>query len=209
MEDQWLHWAKRLQAIGSTGLYFTGHEYDRERYEEVAQIANAMLAQLGNVPINRIESLVPQFARGYATPQIDVRGAVFDGERVLLVQERSDELWTLPGGFADVGLSAAENVVKEIAEEASVHTTARRLYCIRHKAKHPYRPDTRDFYKLHFICDAVDAQAVSPAPGPETLAAGFFDVGNLPALSEGRVITADIEEALRHHLDPTRAVVFD
>jgi hypothetical protein len=75
MEDKWLAWAKRLQAISSSGLHFGESDFDKERYGEIAAIANDMLAMIGKVPIERIESLVPDFAEGYATPKIDVRGA--------------------------------------------------------------------------------------------------------------------------------------
>ena len=117
MESQWLTYAKRLQATASTGPYFSKNAFDKERYQEIAEIANEMLAKLGNVPVERIASLVSDFAQGYMTPKVDVRGAVIEGRKILLVQEKSDGCWTLPGGFADVGRSAAENVVKEIREE--------------------------------------------------------------------------------------------
>ena len=207
MEDQWLQWAKRLQAIASTGLHFGDADFDKERYAEVAAIAQQMLASLGEVPLRRIQALVPDFAQGYATPKVDVRGAVFDGERILLVRERTDGLWTLPGGYADVGLSAAENVVKEIHEEAGLSVRARQLYAVRHKAKHGYRPDTRDFYKFFFICEQIDA--VPPQPGMETLDAAFFSEGELPALSTGRIIAEDIAAAFQHRNDPRRLTVFD
>jgi len=194
MEDKWLAWAKQLQAISSTGLHFTQDAYDRDRYEKVAEIANAMLAAIGSVPIQRIESLVSDFAKGYATPRVDVRGAVVRGDKVLLVQEATDRLWTLPGGYADVGVSPAENVVKEIFEEASINVTARSLYSIRHKAKHDYDQDVRDFYKLFFLCEQVDDE--SPAPGLETIGVGFFGLEELPPLSTGRVIYSDIEAAV-------------
>lgn len=207
MEDLWLGWAKRLQAIASTGLHFGAHDYDKERYAEVGEIAQQMLAALGQVPINRIQELVPDFAQGYATPKIDVRGAVFEGEQILLVRERTDGLWTLPGGYADVGLSAAENVVKEISEEANLQVKARQLYAVRHKAKHAYTPDTRDFYKFFFLCERLDEAL--PAAGSECLDAGFFARGQLPALSLGRVINADIDAAFLHRQDPRRFTAFD
>jgi len=207
VEDQWLQWAKRLQAIASTGLHFGSGDFDKERYTEVGEIAHLMLSALGEVPLQRIQALVPDFAQGYATPKVDVRGAVFDGERILLVQERTDGLWTLPGGYADVGLSAAENIVKEIAEEAGLEVRARQLYAVRHKAKHGYRPDTRDFYKFFFICEQV--RCTPPAPGLETLAAGFFGIDEIPALSTGRVIAEDIAAAFRHRNDPRRMTLFD
>ena len=128
MENTWLAQAKRLQALASTGLHFCTDDFERERLEEIAEIAHSMLAQLGNVPLERISGLVPDFAQRYSTPMIDVRGAVIDGERILLVREGTDGCWALPGGYADIGLSAAENIVKEIREEAGLTVTAVRYH---------------------------------------------------------------------------------
>ena len=87
MEQIWLTWAKQLQAIASTGVH-TDDPYDRERYTEVVRIAQQMLSALGSVTIEKIEGLVTDFAKGYATPRIDVRGAVIQNDQILLVQEK-------------------------------------------------------------------------------------------------------------------------
>jgi ADP-ribose pyrophosphatase YjhB (NUDIX family) len=195
MENQWLTWAKRLQSIAATGRHFAEDNYDQERYLDIEQIAIAMMAALGNTPIHRIEGLVHDPDDGYATPRIDVRGAVIDGDRILLVKERCDGLWTLPGGYADAGISAGDNVVKEIHEEASIRTEARLLYGLRHKARHDYAPDVRDFYKFFFLCEATGDDV--PQPGPETSEVGYFSLDKLPPLSTGRVIASDIEAAFR------------
>ena len=207
MEPIWLTHAKRLQAIASTGLHFSRDEFDRERYAEIAGIAEAMLADIGRVPIERIAGLVSDFAQGYATPKVDVRGAVVEDNAILLVRERSDARWTLPGGFADIGRSAAENVEKEILEEAGIAVSATRLYGLRHKAKRPYEPDARDFYKLFFLC-ARKGDAL-PAAGLETSDARFFPRGALPPLSRGRVIEQDIDAAFRHAEDASLMAAFD
>ncbi len=207
MESEWLTHAKRLQAIASTGLHFARDPYDIERYDEIARIANAMLAQLGSVPIDRIANLVSDFAQGYATPKVDVRAAVIEEGQVLLVRERSDGFWTLPGGFADVGASAADNVVKEVQEEAGISVAARRLYAVRHKAKQPYEPDARDFYKMFFLCDRLDF--VEPKPGLETIDVGFFLPNALPPLSLGRVLETDIASAFRFHATADHPTMFD
>lgn len=86
-------------------MRYSKDDFDKERYGEIASIADQMLAALGKVPVQRIQDLVSDFAQGNATPKIDVRGAVFEDDKVLLVKEASDGLWTLPGGFADVGIS--------------------------------------------------------------------------------------------------------
>ena len=207
MEDKWLAWAKRLQALASTGLHYGEGEFDRERYAEIEGIANQMLATLGNVPVRRIQELVSEFAQGYATPKIDVRGAVFENDKVLLVKEASDGLWTLPGGFADVGISPGENVVKEIWEEATIKVSANAVYGIRHKARHEYDPDVRDFYKLFFLCDKRCSG--SARPGPEVTDVGYFGIGELPPLSTGRVIEKDILAAFNFKNNPSALAMFD
>ena len=207
MEPQWLTYGKRLQSIASTGLHFTRDRFDRERYEEIAAIANEMLSALGNVPIERISDLIPDFARGYATPKVDVRGALVEQDAILLVREQCDGLWTLPGGFADVGLSPAQNVEKEIREEAGLRVSARRLFGVRHKARSDYTPDVRDFYKMFFLCDRADSAA--PQPGLETLEARFFEADALPPLSRGRTIEADIYAAFAYAADTTKSAFFD
>jgi ADP-ribose pyrophosphatase YjhB (NUDIX family) len=207
MEPRWLSHAKRLQAIATTGLHYTRDPFDRERFDEVAAIAHEMLAMLGDVPIERIEDLVSDFSRGYATPRVDVRGAIIEDDEILLVRERSDGLWTMPGGFADVGRSAARNIEKEVLEEAGIRVTARRLYGVRHKAGHPYPADVRDFYKLFFLCDRIDDGA--PASGSEISDVGFFRRDHLPPLSRGRVLDIDIAAAFAYSADADRPAFFD
>lgn len=207
MENLWLRWAKRLQGIASTGLHYSQDDFDKERYAEVASIANEMLALLGDVPVERIRNLVSDFADGYATPKVDVRGAVIENEQVLLVREVSDGLWTLPGGFADVGISPGENIVKEIWEEATLKVSASAVYGIRHKARHQYDPDARDFYKIFFICESCDDSA--PCPGPEVTEVGFFDLDDLPPLSTSRVLEKDIAAAFKFKDDPQKLSLFD
>ena len=202
--QQWLDWAKRLHALAGSGLHFGASDFDKERYAEISDISREMLAALGSSTPERIADLFPQHGKGYSTPQIDVRGAVFDADaQILLVRERSDGLWTLPGGYADVGLSAAENVVKEIAEEANLTTRVARLYALKHKVKHPYDADSRDFYKLFFLCEMTPGPQL-PAPGAETDGAAFFPRRALPEQSTGRIIGVDIEHAYAALEDPAR-----
>ncbi len=208
MEELWLNWAKRLQAISSTGQFFGESDFDKERYDEVFEIANAMLAKLGDVPLQQIADLIPDAGEGYTTPKIDVRGAIFsDANRILLVQEKSDGLWTLPGGYADVGIAAAANIEKEVLEEANIAVRATRLFGVFHKARHEYDQDVRDFYKLFFICERFNDS--DPVPGVETQAVGYFELSNLPPLSKGRVIEKHIRLAYDHFNDPNLSTAFD
>jgi ADP-ribose pyrophosphatase YjhB (NUDIX family) len=206
MEDQWLAWAKRLSALSDTGLHYCRDKFDRERYEEVAEISTSMMAMLGDIPIGRV-NLALGAGEGHVTPKIDVRAAIIDDGRILLVKEKMDGRWTMPGGYAEIGLSAAENTVKEVWEEAGVTVEAKRLYAVRHKAKHAYPADVLDFYKLFFLCERLDTKPLDP--GHEVFDAAYFSPDELPPLSEPRVIARDIFDAFEFHADPRRPALID
>lgn len=210
LESVWLDRAKRLLALAQTGQHFTRDPYDSERYEEIAGLARAMLADLGRVPLNRIADLMPPHAAGYASPGIDVRAAVIrPDEGILLVREKTDDKWALPGGFADIGFSPAENVEKEVLEETGLRVEARHLYALRHKARHPYPADVRDFYKLFFLCRETGPAKQAPCAGYETSEARFFAPTELPELSLGRVLPQDIRAALDAYGADTPGTLFD
>ena len=118
MGDRRLDAARRLHALARTGLHFCAGEYDRERYEQIERIAAELLAD-GEPACARVLELWSR-EEGYVTPKIDVRGAVFRGGAVLLVRERSDGLWTLPGGWADVGETPSQAVTREIEQESGI-----------------------------------------------------------------------------------------
>jgi ADP-ribose pyrophosphatase YjhB (NUDIX family) len=190
MENRWLTWAKQLQSLADNGLHFGESEFDRERYSQVADIATAMLSSLTDKPISTIVNLLNDGEVGYRTPKIDVRAAIIRDDKILLVKENNDGLWTMPGGYADVGLSPSENIVKEVQEEAGIDVTASCLYCVHHKAKHEYDPDIRDFYKFYFLCE--ENGNLEPKPRSEVSDAAFFSQESLPPLSTGRVIVKNI-----------------
>jgi ADP-ribose pyrophosphatase YjhB (NUDIX family) len=206
MENEWLSFAKRLQAIASVGRTYTENPYDVDRFREIDVIAQKMFAKLFSAPVDRVGELAPDGKR-YPTPSVDVRGAVIENGQILLVQEKSNGRWTLPGGFAEIGLSPAENVVKEIFEEASIDVVAQRLFSVRHKAKGPFDPDVRDFYKIYFLCERTGSN--SPRPGLETMGAEFFSPDALPELCRDRTVEEDIERAFSFHRDPARHTLFD
>ncbi len=206
-EDAWLARAKRLLALAETGQHFTKDPFDRERYDEIAVMARKMLADLGHVPLSRIHGLITEHVAGYATPSIDIRGAVIRDGQILLVRERSDGRWAMPGGFADIGSSVAENIEREVWEEAGLRVRTDRLFALRHKAKHPYPPSSKDFYKIFLLCSQTDGS--DPEAGLETDDVGFFAPDALPELSLNRVIEADINEAFRAHAESTRPTIFD
>lgn len=208
MESSWLAMAKRLQALAATGQSFTRCQYDLERYQEIEAIALQMLADLGSMPLERIQGLFADGDPGYVTPKVEVRGAVIRDGKILLVQEKEDGHWAMPGGYADVGISAAGNVEKEVLEEAGLLVKAKQLFALRHKAKGNYPADSRDFYKLHFLCECLDPFA-EPKTGTETVNVAFFSPDALPPLSLGKNLPEDIYAAMEFALNGQGIPWFD
>ena len=205
-EPQWLRIARELRAIAQTGLTFTTDRFDRQRYERVRELAASMLAQGSGEQFEVIIEILRE-GWGYATPKVDVRGAAFVDGRVLLVREISDGHWTLPGGWADVNQSAAECVVREIAEESGFLARARKLAAVRdyQRSGHPPR-NVDSIYKMFFICEITGGAARGSV---ETSEVAFFARDALPPLSLGRTTAAQIDRMFHHAEHPDLATDFD
>jgi ADP-ribose pyrophosphatase YjhB (NUDIX family) len=205
-EPQWLRIARELRAIAQTGLTFTTDRFDRQRYERVRELAASMLAQGSGEQFEVIIEILRE-GWGYATPKVDVRGAAFVDGRVLLVREISDGCWTLPGGWADVNQSAAECVVREIAEESGFLARARKLAAVRdyQRSGHPPR-NVDSIYKMFFICEITGGAARA---SNETSEVAFFARDALPPLSLGRTTAAQIDRMFHHAEHPDLATDFD
>jgi len=205
MEPRWLEWAKQLQAVAQNGLAFASDEYDRERYRAVRSIAAAMFAAGCEAAPARIEELFSAEA-GYATPKVDVRAAVFRDERILLVKERSDGRWTLPGGWADVGEGPRSCAEREVREESGFEVRALKLAAVYDRKRHVEKPFMFDIWKLFFVCELIGGSARSSL---ETEAAEFFGLQDLPPLSTGRSTAAQIAHMFEHHRAPGLPTTFD
>ena len=196
-EPDWLTWTRELQAIAQTGLAFVRDPYDRERYESLRALASVMMAAHTASPAKRIEALFANES-GYATPKVDVRGAAFeDRGRMLMVREVADGgRWTLPGGWADVNLTAAENVIKEMREESEFEVRVRKLAAVWDRTRQGHLPGVFSCCKLFFICDITGGEAVT---GPETSEVGWFAESELPDdLSLGRVLPSQLRRMFTH-----------
>jgi ADP-ribose pyrophosphatase YjhB (NUDIX family) len=205
-DPQWLSIARELRAIAQTGLTFAADRFDRQRYERVRELAASMLAQGSGADYDMILGILSRDS-GYATPKVDVRGAAFVEGRVLLVREISDGKWTLPGGWADVNQSAAECVVREIAEESGFEARTRKLAAVRDYRKSGHPPRNLDsIYKMFFICEITGGAARA---SDETSDAAFFPRDALPPLSMGRITAAQIDRMFQHAEDPNLPTDFD
>lgn len=206
IEPQWIRWARELQAISQTGNHFATSDYDRERYQRISEIAAEIFAEQGDSEGSKIRTIF-EAQSGYATPKVDVRAAVFRDGKILLVQERSDGLWTLPGGWADVNDSPSEAVAKEVLQESGFQVKVERLLAVFDRAKHPHDPPFPfHIYKMFFLCKIEGGEAT---PSPETSSVDFFGVEALPPLSVSRITEDQIRFCFRAGLNATVPTAFD
>jgi ADP-ribose pyrophosphatase YjhB (NUDIX family) len=197
--------SRRLLALSQTGLHFTAEEYDRERYREIGDIAVKLLEAQADVAADAVRQA--WFVEdGYATPKVDVRGAVFRDNRVLLVRERVDGKWTVPGGWADVNDTPSAAILKEIEQESGFTARVNKLAAIYDRHKHNHPAYLYHSWKLFFVCEITGGTARTSY---ETTAVEFFPLDDLPELSTGRSNAAQIRRMYQHHLDPNLPTEFD
>lgn len=183
----WLQWAVELQALAQAGLTYGKDIYDRERYQRLREISAEMLSYKSGIPLETVSDLFCSEA-GYQTPKLDTRAAVFEGDRILLVHEK-DGTWCLPGGWCDVNISAAENVVKEVKEEAGLDVTAELVIAVQDREKHNHPVYANKICKIFFLCTCHGGQF---APNSETIETGYFGMDELPNLATAKVTREQI-----------------
>lgn len=175
----------RMKALAQTGINFGNSEYDLERYREMVSLVDEMLAEVTDWPLEKVK-VIHQGDVSYITPKVDVRVLVFEGEKILLIKEKADGLWALPGGWADVGFSPSEVAVKEVKEETGLEVRINRLLAVfdNYRAAHGHPPSPFHVYKLFFYAEVIGGRTSNH--GHETLEIGYFALTNLPPLSEER-----------------------
>ncbi|HEX7585079.1 MAG TPA: NUDIX hydrolase, partial [Prolixibacteraceae bacterium] len=189
MERTFFERLKRIQALSEIGLEYSNSNYDKERYEEIQDICMEMLSQITDVPVAKIRPVI-QEKNGYKTPKVDVRAVVFNTEgKILLVQEKVDGCWSLPGGWADVGYTPSQIAEKECFEEAGLTVKASRLIAVMDKTAQKMPPEFEYVYKLFIRCEPVDDRI---AIGEETIGVDWFNEHELPELSKPRNIESQI-----------------
>lgn len=204
-EHRWLQWAQRIQAIAQTGLTYTKDGYDMERYEELREISIEMMREQTGEPYPIVKELFAS-EKGYPTPKVDVRGVVFRDGNILMVREKADGKWTLPGGWADIGYTPKEVAVKEIREEAGLDVRAVKLLAALDKKCHPHPPEPYYIYKLFILCEQTGG---SPTAGLETSDVAYFGEHELPELSLNRTTESQIRLMFDYLRDPRKEVTLD
>jgi len=189
MNNSWLEFAKKVHAIAETGLTYKNDVYDTERYEELKELSFEMLSQIGETSPEIVGKLFENL-KGYQTPKVDVRAVIIEDNKILMVREKVDGLWTLPGGWADVGLTPYENTIKEVWEESGLKVEAIRLLSVMDKKFYSHPPTPWYCYKIFVLCKRVGGELLA---GMEIMETAFFECENLPPLSFERITMEQIQ----------------
>ena len=185
---QWLDWVVELQSLAQAGLTYGKDPYDKERYQRVREIAAGMMGRLSDLPTETVKDLFCN-ETGYQTPKIDTRAAIFEGEKILLVQEK-DGRWSLPGGWCDVNVSVGENTVKEVKEEAGLDVRPQRIIAVQDRNTHNQPPYAYGICKIFFLCTLLGGQFEENI---ETIGFDYFSEDALPLLA----VEKNTEEQIR------------
>lgn len=201
-----ISWARELQSLAQAGLRYSRDKFDIERFERIREISASMLAEISDTPIEKIKDIFC-CERGYQTPKADVRAAVIRDDKILLVRE-NDGRWSMPGGWADVGLSAAENAVKEAKEEAGATVRPLRLIALQDWQKNNGRGKQypisvyKIFILCEFLCGAFEENI-------ETTECGWFALHELPELSYEKNTPEQIKMCFDGEATVNWTVIFD
>jgi ADP-ribose pyrophosphatase YjhB (NUDIX family) len=203
-QAKWMEWAREIFSLSQAGLTYCKNEFDLERYKRLQEITAEMIASQSDL---EKQAVLDNFSMqaGYVTPKIDVRGAVVREGKILLIQERADDRWSMPGGWADLGNAPASVAEREVWEESGYRVKAEKVIAV----LDANRIEPMEFYhayKIIFLCKLLGGE---PRISHETLAVDFFDPNALPPLSIFRTNEAMLAEVFAHVRDPLRPTAFD
>jgi ADP-ribose pyrophosphatase YjhB (NUDIX family) len=203
--DHWLTITKKINSIAQTGLAYTKDKFDRERYKQLLDLSIQILNNITDIGSNKLEFVFNR-ENGYQTPKVGIRAVVFKDDKILLVKEKMDNKWCLPGGWADTGLAPSEIAVCEVKEEAGYDVKPKRILGLIYYNMYQKNPFPFDVYQLFMECEIIGGE---PAAGIETSDVGFFDIDSLPELSVRRVTKGQIIKMFELYKDKSLDPIFD
>ncbi len=190
MKSEMLNDIKRIKSMADIGLLYCNNDYDKERYIELREISFRLLQTISGHAIENLKDYFP-LVSDYPTAKVDIRGIVLsDDKKILLVKESADGKWSLPGGWADIGFSPKEVIIKEFKEETGLEVIPLKLLAVFDKKMHQHPPQPFYVYKLAVYCEAVSNEIIK---GFDVLDVQYFSIDQLPELSEDRILKSQVE----------------
>ncbi len=202
---KWLNIAREIQQLSQTGLTFAVTDYEKKRYKRLIEIVSEITADYTGLEKESLERVLME-QPGYATPKVDVRAAVIKDDKILLVKERTDKRWAMPGGWADVGNLPSEVATRETKEESGFDIKPIKVIGVFDANRIGTPLEFFHAFKIIFLCELLGGE---PATSDETEAVEFFSLDELPPLSQNRTNQKHIDEIKLHLKDSLRPAFFD
>ncbi|WP_430814430.1 NUDIX hydrolase N-terminal domain-containing protein [Carboxylicivirga sp. RSCT41] len=202
----YLNTFKKIKALAETGLVYAQNGYEIERNQELVDLSQQLMSAIADQPVEAFDKyyLPP---KEYPTPKVDVRALILnEDDEILLAKEMMDGRWSIPGGWADIGHSPSEVVVKEVEEETGLHSEVERVLAIYDKRCHPHPPQPWYVYKIMFLCKVTGGELRGNFDIEE---AAWFALDKLPPLSEDRILESQIKELYHLARHPELPVICD
>ncbi len=198
--------AQRIHAMSQTALTYSTNDYEIERSKEFIEISDRIISIVSGIKEVDIRADYHP-VKEYVTPKVDIRAVIFnENNEILLVKEKADGRWALPGGWSDVGYTPTEVAVKEAKEETGYDVRVTRLLAILDKRCYNHPASPFYIYKLCFQCEITGS---SNELTFDILDKGFFALDNLPPLSLDRILPEQIEMLDKLRRDPNSKVYCD
>ena len=197
--------AREIQQLSQTGFAFAVTDYEKQRYKRLTEITTEIVEHHTSLEKETVEKVMMK-QPGYATPKIDVRAAVLKDDKILLVQEISDERWAMPGGWADVGDIPSEVAIRETKEESGYDVKPVKVIGVYDANRLGGQLEFFHAFKIVFLCELMGGEA---ATSDETQAVGFFNFDDLPPLSRNRTNDNHIKEILANLKNPQKSTYCD
>ena len=178
---------QRMLAITDTGLTYSKDPYDRERYEDLRQILWSVLQDQTELDQEELTAILKPTG-SYATPLMDVRAWIVQDQKICLVRGQGEDTWALPGGFGEVGYSPKENIRKEVQEETGFSAEVGSLLAVFDTNR--FQLQNKQYAKFVFDCQLLDGHFQE---NQEIAELEFFNIKNLPPLSEKRITQEQME----------------
>jgi ADP-ribose pyrophosphatase YjhB (NUDIX family) len=201
----WLDIAREVQQLAQTGNAFAVTNYEKDRYKRLSEIVTEIIehhTQLDKEAVQKVLMEQP----GYATPKVDVRSVVIKDNKILLVQESTDNCWAMPGGWADVGDYPSQVAIRETKEESGYDIKPIKIIGVFDANRIGRRLEFFHAFKIIFLCELIGGEAKTSDETPDVK---FFSFNELPPLSMNRTNQKHIDEIKLHLEDPERKTYFD
>ncbi len=203
--NEWVTLAMELQFLAQGGITYTKDFYDKERFTRIREIAAEVMEMGTGLPIEHIKDVFCN-ETGFQTPKLDSRAAIFRDDKILLVREKGDGQWSLPGGWVDVNETIAGNTVKEVKEEAGLDVVPVRLIALQDRNQHNTPPYAYGICKAFMLCDVISGEFER---NMETDASAYFGRDELPPLSLEKVTEEQIQMCFDAYQDEQWTVLVD